>query len=95
MATVESVKNPMSLLQNGVAFVKTKLPTEVAFTNLPLQLVHQDFELKPMNLQPGINPTFFLKKDGVITHAVINGFLVDLSKPLDEQNTGNGLIYRK
>ncbi|MEO2051907.1 MAG: M14 family zinc carboxypeptidase [Allomuricauda sp.] len=95
MATVESVKNPMSLLQNGVAFVKTKLPAEAAFTELPLQLVHQDFELKPMNLQPGINPTFFLKKDGVITHAVINGFLMDLSKPLDEQNKGNGLIYRK
>ena len=41
-----------------------------------------------------MNPTFFLKKEEKLTHAVINGFLIDLSKPLDEQKTGNGLILK-
>ena len=45
-------------------------------------------------LKPGVNPTFFLEKEGKLTHAVINGFLLDLSKPLDEQKFGNALIYR-
>jgi len=55
-------------------------------------MVNKDFELKSFRMQPGINPTFFLEKDEKLTHAVINGFLIDLSKPLNKQDTGNGLI---
>lgn len=94
METIQSISNPMDLLRNGVAYVKTTLPMEGNFTKLPLILVNQDFELEHMNLQPGINPTFFLEKDGQLTHAVINGFLIDLSKPLKDQEIGNGLILR-
>ncbi|MCK0159574.1 M14 family zinc carboxypeptidase [Allomuricauda sp. F6463D] len=94
MATVNHVEDAMDLLKNGIAYVKTQLPENSAFVELPLILVHNDFKLNDFTIQPGVNPTFFLEKEGSLTHAVINGFLIDLSKPLDEQHTGNGLIYK-
>ncbi|MAU14511.1 MAG: peptidase M14 [Muricauda sp.] len=93
VATVEHVEDAMDLLKNGIAYVKTQLPEKSKFVHLPLILVNDDFELKDFRLWPGMNPTFFLEKEGSLTHAVINGFLIDLSKPLNEQHTGNGLIY--
>ncbi len=92
VAKVDRLENPMDLLKDGVAYVKTERPEKSPFVHLPLILVDETFELKNFRMQPGINPTFFLEKEGKLTHAVINGFLIDLSKPLDEQNTGNGLI---
>lgn len=82
-------------MKDGVAYVKTEKPDKSAFVHFPLILVDDAFKLKSFSLQPGINPNFFLKKDGKLTHAVINGFLIDLSKPLEQQNTGNGLINGK
>lgn len=92
VAKVAQIDNPMQLLRDGVAYVKTEKPEKSAFVHFPLILVDEKFELKNFSMQPGANPTFFLKKDGKLTHAVINGFLIDLSKPLEQQNTGNGLI---
>ncbi|USD25070.1 M14 family zinc carboxypeptidase [Flagellimonas marinaquae] len=94
VAKVDRITNAMDLLKNGVAYVKTEMPEKSRFVHLPLMLVHEEFEMKDFSIRPGINPTFFLKKDGILTHAVINGFLIDLSQPLDGQNTGNGLIFR-
>ena len=85
----------MQLLQDGVAYVKTEKPEKSTFVHFPLILVDEKFELKSFSMQPGANPTFFLKKGGKLTHAVVNGFLIDLSKPLEQQNTGNGLINGK
>ncbi len=94
VAKMVTIENPMELLKNGVAYIKGKMQEENEFIQLPLILVNEDFELKDFIIQPGINPTFFLEKEGNLTHAVINGFLIDLSKPLDGQHTGNGLILR-
>lgn len=94
LATVDKIAKPLELLKDGVAYVKTTLPEKAAHIETPLQLVHENFELKPFGLQPGANPTFFLEKSGKLTHAVINGSLLDLSKPIEDQNFGNGLIYR-
>ncbi len=94
VAKVDRITNAMDLLKNGVAYVKTEIPEKSRFVHLPLMLVNEEFEMKDFNIRPGINPTFFLKKDGILTHAVINGFLIDLSQPLDGQNIGNGLIFR-
>lgn len=94
MASAHNISKPLQLLNEGVAYVKTTLPEKKAFTDVPLFLVDQDFELRPFGLWPGANPTFFLEKDGKLTHAVINGSLLDLSKPIEEQNFGNGLIVR-
>lgn len=95
VAKVDRIENPMSLLKDGVAYVKTEKPDKSAFVHFPLILVDDAFKLKSFSLQPGVNPTFFLKKDGNLTHALINGFLIDLSKPLKQQQTGNGLINGK
>ncbi|WP_318308458.1 M14 family zinc carboxypeptidase [Flagellimonas crocea] len=91
---VDRIENAMDLLRDGVAYVKTEKPDKSAFIHPPLILVDNTFNLKPFSLQPGMNPTFFLEKDGKLTHAVVNGFLIDLSKPLNQQNTGNGLINK-
>lgn len=95
VAKVARIDNPMQLLQDGVAYVKTEKPEKSTFVHFPLILVDEKFELKSFSMQPGANPTFFLKKGGKLTHAVVNGFLIDLSKPLEQQNTGNGLINGK
>ncbi|NDV42919.1 M14 family zinc carboxypeptidase [Flagellimonas sediminis] len=94
VATMETVTNPLKVLSQGIAYVKGKLPQEGSSVKMPINRVGEDFELKGFNLQPGMNPTFFLEKEGRLTHAVINGFLIDLNKPLENQETGNGLIYR-
>lgn len=92
MAKVEQIGDVMDLLKDGIAFVKTEKPEKSEFIHLPLIMVNKDFELKSFRMQPGINPTFFLEKDEKLTHAIINGFLIDLSKPLNQQDIGNGLI---
>ncbi|WP_067037052.1 M14 family zinc carboxypeptidase [Allomuricauda sp. CP2A] len=87
-------QEPKNLLQQGIAYVKTMLPDNGFSVDQPLHKTGPNFKLNSFNLQPGVNPTFFLEKEGKITHAVINGFLLDLSKPLDEQKFGNALIFR-
>ncbi|WP_222984173.1 M14 family zinc carboxypeptidase [Flagellimonas meishanensis] len=96
MASVNEVENgkTLTMLSDGIAFLKAPLPKKGGFTKYPMHMVGQNFELKKFGLQPGVNPTFFLKKEGRLTHALINGFLLDLSKPLEEQLFGNALIYR-
>lgn len=82
------------LLSEGVAFLKTDLPDRGFSIEKPVHLAKQNFKLPEFKLQPGQNPTFFLEKGGKITHAVINGFLLDLYKPIEGQGFGNALILR-
>nr|WP_299382137.1 M14 family zinc carboxypeptidase [Allomuricauda sp.] len=81
-------------LKNGVAYLSHRNLGPHAFTPEPLHRMELGYQLPDFKLAVGQNPTFFLKKDGEITHAIINGFLLDLSKPLNDQNFGNALIYR-
>ena len=93
-ASMGNQQNPKNLLQQGIAYVKTVLPDTGFSVDEPVHKANLTFKLGSFKLQPGVNPTFFLEKEGKITHAVINGFLLDLSKPLEEQKFGNALIYR-
>lgn len=68
-------ENISEILKEGYSYVVLKELPEDDFTNLPINLVSEDFEI-PENLQPN----FFLKKAGNLEYAVINGFFVDLSK---------------
>ncbi|MEX0312592.1 MAG: M14 family zinc carboxypeptidase, partial [Allomuricauda sp.] len=82
-------------LKKGVAYaVVNNLVENPSFFYLPMNLVEKTYKLKDFVLKPGVNPTFFLEKEGKLTHAVINGFLLDLDKPFKEQKFGNALIYR-
>ncbi|MFD2098610.1 M14 family zinc carboxypeptidase [Flagellimonas iocasae] len=93
-ANMGNNQSTKDLLLQGIAFAKTMLPETGFSVNQPVHKTSLTFKLNNFNLQPGVNPTFFLEKEGKITHAVINGFLLDLSKPLGEQKFGNALIFR-
>lgn len=79
--------------KNGYGFIKWELLPAPSHVKMPVNIVSKVFNLPRFVLKPGINPTFFLEKEGRLTHAVINGFLLDLSKPIDKQGFGNALIY--
>ncbi|MCL6265927.1 M14 family zinc carboxypeptidase [Flagellimonas myxillae] len=81
-------------LKNGVAYLSSQNLAPGAFSNEPLNQIQLGYQLPDFKLAVGQNPTFFLAKEGAITHAVINGFLLDLSKPVAGQKFGNALIYR-
>ncbi|WP_340202250.1 M14 family zinc carboxypeptidase [Ascidiimonas sp. W6] len=71
------------LLKSGFAYIQVEvLPESFPDVKFPLHLVPEGFEPSE-TLKPGVNATFFIRKEGLLTHAVINGFLIDL-------NTGGG-----
>lgn len=80
------------LLKEGFAYVQVEvLPESFTDVKFPVHLVPVGFQ--PYNkLNTGINPTFFITKKGVRTHAVINGFLLDIEK--GNGYFGNALIIR-
>jgi hypothetical protein len=87
MAEVEQL-DFHSLLKDGYAYVRVKdLPEDKKFTEYPLHLVSPGYEPKK---EPGA--TFFLKKNGQTEYAVINGFLIDLSK--EDLDIENALILK-
>ncbi len=82
-----------ALLRDGVAYLRlNRLPEDRDSSPLPVHLVPQDFKVPPLRLNVGGNPTFFLEKDGGLAYAVINGFLIDLTK--GHSDGGNALIFR-
>lgn len=87
----QSTLNSLKLLKGGFGYV---LKNGLAMKKDDLRFLNQQPSVKQIpkfDLQPGLNATFFLKKEGVITHAVINGFLLDLGKPLENQGFVNAL----
>jgi hypothetical protein len=87
MAEVEEL-DFISLLKDGYAFVRVKdLPDDKSFTEYPLHLISSGYEPRK---EPGA--TFFLEKNGKTEIAVINGFLLDLSK--EELTIENALILK-
>lgn len=84
----------MALLKKGIAYRVGLLPKRGFFTTEPVHRVTKAPNTSDFRLAVGQNPTFFLKKDGKITHAVINGFLIDVAQELSGQRFGNALIIR-
>ncbi len=89
------VVNSEVFLRLGQAYLRMRnIPKTLKYSSSPLHVVPLDFKLPEFRLQPGDNPTFFLKKEGKLTHAVINGFILDLDKPVAEEKFANALILR-
>lgn len=87
------------LLKEGYAYVPFKgLGTELVYSPLPVHLVAPGFTAPEFRIQPGVNPTFFLLRDGKPAYAVINGFMLDLTgynQDLVKQwGAKNAMIYR-
>ena len=83
-----------ALLEQGYAYVKLRnIPKGKSFTKFPLHVVGLNFEA-PQILQPGINPTFFLKKEGHPGYALINGFIYLMKGANPADLIKNALIFR-
>ena len=85
--------NALDILKKGYGYVRmTTIPATALNSPLPLHIIGKNYEIPELHLQPGVNPTFFLEKGGVLEYAVINGFLINLTT---EQSTiPNAMIYR-
>lgn len=101
--TVGSVEEVdfISLLRAGHTHLRVKsLSNKTLSSPQPFHLISEAYELPEFRLQPGINPTFLLEKDGEIRYAVINGFLVDLKLDREtivskwKNQQGNAMIYK-
>lgn len=81
------------LLSQGYGYVRiSNFPPKILNSPVPLHVISETYKTPPLNLQPGINPTFFLKKEGKILYAVINGFLIDLTS--NEINVPNAMLFK-
>ena len=82
-----------SLLEQGYSYVKVRdIPKEKNSTTFPLHVVGENFEV-PQHLEPGMNPTFFLKKEGHPGYAVVNGFIYLMKGANPENLIENALIF--
>ncbi|MDO6473271.1 M14 metallopeptidase family protein [Maribacter sp. 1_MG-2023] len=85
--------NFTDVLKQGYGYLRlSSFPAKNINSPYPVHLIGEKYTVPELNLMPGINPTFFLEKDGVIAYAVINGFLVDLNKP--HIQVPNAMIFR-
>ncbi len=84
----------LNLLDEGYTYVRVKnIPEQLTFSEFPLQLISETYELPEFRVGVGVNPTFLLAKEGEVRYAVINGFLIDLNSS-DIKGFKNGLILR-
>tara|TARA_R110002126_G_scaffold119499_2_gene260488 strand:- start:3717 stop:4778 length:1062 start_codon:yes stop_codon:yes gene_type:complete len=93
--TFEEVKalNFKDILKQGYGYVRmSTIPLKQVNSPFPVHLIGKKYTVPELNLMPGINPTFFLEKDGKIEYAIINGFLVNLKESII--NVPNGMIFR-
>ena len=82
-----------SLLKSGYLYVRVKnIPYKALYAPFPIHIIGAKHKLAEYQLQIGVNPSFLLEKNGVNTHVVINGFLMDLSS--DKNHFKNAMIYR-
>ena len=81
------------LLKNGYGYIRMEtIPGKQLNSPFPVHLIGPKYKIPELRLEPGINPTFFLEKEGTIIYAVINGFLVNLDK--DVITIPNAMIYK-
>ncbi|WP_281543247.1 M14 family metallopeptidase [Maribacter aestuarii] len=104
--TLSSIKNLDTFnfkdaLQSGYGYLRVdSIPVSILNTSSPMHIVGKDYKLSELRLEPGMNPTFLLEKNGKVDYAVINGFLLDLSKEESkmlhdfERQKGNAMIFR-
>ena len=82
-----------TLLKNGYGYVRmSKIPANLINSPFPVHLIGPNYKIPKLELQPGMNPTFFFSKAGNLKYAVINGFLVDTEG--SKIAVPNGMIYK-
>ena len=95
VANMEALKtiDAKTILKEGFGYVRLKsIAAEAINAPYPFHIIGARFVTPELNLKPGINPTFFLEKEGELRYAVINGFLIDLTSESIE--IPNSMIFR-
>ncbi len=90
----------VQLMKSGYLFLRMKDLPEGPSVIFPMHLIAEKYKMHDFHINVGVNPSFLMEKDGNIAFAVINGFLIDLSKDsnvgLSEfaSQKGNAMILR-
>ena len=79
-----SEEKALDLLRQGFLALKVKTGEVRQVHGLPI-LVLKSTEKFPSGWMTGSSPNFFLAKEGVLKYAVVNGYLIDLEKPKDQE----------
>ena len=83
----------ISLLKQGYTYVRlSAIPKALLSSPFPMHIIGTKYKVPNLLLQPGINPTFILEKNGQNTYAVINGFLITLENGKGTFN--NAMLFR-
>ena len=78
-----SVEKALELLKAGFLAVKVKEAEARELHSLPI-LVFKNATSIPFGIRMGGSPNFFLSKGGVLKYAIVNGYLIDLEKPIEK-----------
>ncbi|MCH6233938.1 M14 family zinc carboxypeptidase [Cognataquiflexum rubidum] len=78
-----SPEKALELLKAGYLAVKVKESEARELHGLPI-LVFKNATSIPFGIRTGGSPNFFLSKDGMLKYAIVNGYLIDLEKPIEE-----------
>ncbi|WP_200975141.1 M14 family zinc carboxypeptidase [Echinicola sp. 20G] len=83
--SLSSISQEMAfeMLHEGILAVKIKHTPENPLHDLPI-LVLQEKDSIPSGHSMGSPANFFLKKNGELAYAIVNGYLIDLKKPKAE-----------
>ena len=77
------------LLKQGYSTVIVREQERQKALRLPVRIVQQPAEQRhATGLSPGQEATFFLKKDNELKYAIVNGYLIDLSRNLPDAFNG-------
>lgn len=82
-SSMPTKEEAIQLLKQGYLYYQTEELIDHQDITIPMMLVSKEFMPQRLDLNIGLNPSFLLEKSGVITHAVVNGFLIDLEKGVD------------
>jgi hypothetical protein len=79
-----SEEKALDLLRQGFLAVKVKTGEVRQVHDLPI-LVLKSTEKFSSGWMTGSTPNFFLAKEGALKYAVVNGYLIDLEKPKEQE----------
>ncbi len=87
----------LALLRGGFTAVRVEEPSEGRHTDFPLNIIGPDAR-QPSGFKIGRPANLILRRGDQVAYAVINGFLVDVTRARSAgdalENVGNALIYR-
>jgi hypothetical protein len=89
---IPSKAQAIAWLKKGYLYWQVAQAPNDLKVDVPMFLVSPKFVVPDNSLYLGKNPNFLLRKNGVITHAIVNGYLIDLSQEVD--NFRNALYLR-